>query len=84
MVSTRYRFTSGYVSELILNGLRRPHGLLNTYVEHFTSFKVTDAPLFVASEGLDALPILSQYKLDFSKLKKSTSYLLNAEQSYDF
>jgi len=84
IVSTRYRFTSGYVSELILNGLRRPHGLLNAYVEHFTSFKVTDAPLFVASEGLDALPILSQYKLDFSKLKKSTSHLLNAKQSYDF
>ena len=68
---TRYRFTTGYVAELLLNGLKRPHGLLNAYVEHFTEFRVTDAVAFVSSEGDEALPVLSQYKLDFFKLKKS-------------
>ena len=29
---------------------------------------------FVKAEGSDALPNLSQYKLDFSKLKKSASH----------
>lgn len=68
----RYRFTAGYVSELLLNGFKRPHGLLNAYVQHFTNFIVTDAPSFVKNEGRDSLPVFTQYKLDFSKLKKST------------
>ena len=67
----RHRFTAGFVAELIVNGFRRCHGLLNAYVEHFTHFSVTDAQSFVEAEGSDALPNLSQYKLDFSKLKKS-------------
>lgn len=69
----RHRFTAGYVSELLINGFKRPHGLLNAYVQHFTGFNVTDASKFVNAEGSDALPLLSQYKLDFSKLKKSRS-----------
>lgn len=67
----RHRFTAGFVAELLRNGFRRPHGLLNAYVEHFTNFNVTDAITFVEEEGTDSLPVLSQYKLDFSKLKKS-------------
>ena len=67
----RYRFTAGYVAELLSNGFRRPHGLLNAYVEHFTNFSVTDASAFVKAEGTDPLPVLSQYRLDFSKLRKS-------------
>jgi hypothetical protein len=59
------------LAELLLDGFKRPHGLLNAYVEHFTNFKATDAVSLVNSEGQDALPVLSQYKLDFSKLKKS-------------
>ena len=69
----RHRFTAGYVSELLINGFKRPHGLLNAYVQHFTGFNVTDASTFVEAESSDALPLLSQYKLDFSKLKKSPS-----------
>ena len=73
---SRHRFTAGYVSELLINGFKRPHGLLNAYVQHFTGFNVTDASTFVKAEGSDALPLLSQYKLDFSKLKKSLSMFL--------
>ena len=69
----RHRFTAGYVSELLINGFKRPHGLLNAYVQHFTDFNVTDASTFVKAEGSDPLPLLSQYRLDFSKLKKSLS-----------
>ena len=63
------------MAELLLNGFKRPHGLLNAYVQHFTDFAVTDAPQFAQNEGMEALPIMSQYRLDFSKLKRST-YLL--------
>ena len=70
----RHRFTAGYVSELLINGFKRPHGLLNAYVQYFTGFNITDASTFVEAEGSEALPLLSQYKLDFSKLKKSPSY----------
>lgn len=59
------------MAELLRDGFKRPHGLLNAYVEHFSSFKVTDATSFVNSEGQGPLPVLSQYKLDFHKLKKS-------------
>lgn len=69
----RYRFTTGYVAELLLNGFKQPHGLLNAYVQHFTNFTVTDALRFVQNEGTEALPIMSQYRLDFSKLKRSES-----------
>lgn len=69
--TTRYRFTTGYVAELLLNGLNRPHRLLNAYVEHFTAFRITDAVSFVSSEGDEVLPVLTQYKVDFFKLKKS-------------
>jgi hypothetical protein len=63
------------VAELLLDGFKRPHKLLNAYVEHFTNFKVTDAVSFVNSEGQGALPVFSQYKLDFYKLKKSKSWV---------
>ncbi|KAF8970889.1 hypothetical protein BDZ97DRAFT_1694140 [Flammula alnicola] len=76
----RYRFTAGYVSELLLNGFRRPHGLLNAYVQHFTNFNVTDAPEFIRGEGSDPLPVLSQYRLDFSKLKKNSDMLSTIHQ----
>ncbi|KDR71862.1 hypothetical protein GALMADRAFT_281689 [Galerina marginata CBS 339.88] len=76
----RYRFTAGYVSELLLNGFRRPHGLLNAYVQHFTNFSVTDASLFTSAEGVDPLPVLSQYRLDFSKLKKNSDMLTTIHQ----
>ncbi|KAH9475550.1 hypothetical protein JR316_0012665 [Psilocybe cubensis] len=76
----RYRFTAGYVSELLLNGLKRPHGLLNAYVQHFANFNVTDASMFVKQEGKEALPVLSQYKLDFSKLKKNSDMLTTIQQ----
>ena len=66
-----HRFTAGFVAGLIVNGFGRRHGLLNTYVEYFTHLSVTDAQTFVEAEGLDALPNISQYKLDFPKLKKS-------------
>ena len=74
----RHRFTAGYVSELLINGFKRPHGLLNAYIQHFTGFNVTDASTFVKEEGSDALPLLSQYKLDFSKLKKSLSSFVHS------
>ncbi|KAF8901314.1 hypothetical protein CPB84DRAFT_1777551, partial [Gymnopilus junonius] len=67
----RYRFTAGYVSELLSNGFRRPHGLLNAYVQHFTNF---------SAEGADPLPVLSQYRLDFSKLKKNSDMLTTIHQ----
>ncbi|CAA7263844.1 unnamed protein product [Cyclocybe aegerita] len=71
----------GYTeAELLQNGFKRPHGLLNAYVEHFTNFKITDAVSLVASESLDALPVLSQYKLDFSKLKKNGDMLTTIHQ----
>ncbi|KIJ99806.1 hypothetical protein K443DRAFT_8140 [Laccaria amethystina LaAM-08-1] len=77
----RHRFTAGFVAELIVNGFRRCHGLLNAYVEHFTHFNVTDAQSFVEAEkGSDALPNLSQYKLDFSKLKKNSDMLTTIHQ----
>ena len=78
-MSHRYRFTTGYVAELLLNGFKRPHGLLNAYIQHFTNFNVTDASHLVKLEGSESLPTFSQYRLDFSKLKKSAivfSYML--------
>ncbi|KAF9522898.1 hypothetical protein CPB83DRAFT_776352 [Crepidotus variabilis] len=71
----RYRFTSGYVAELVFNGLRRPHGLLNAYIQHFTHFNVTDAASFVLEEDTTPLPVLSLYKPDFEKLKKNSDML---------
>jgi len=67
----RYRFTAGYVTELIRDGFRRPHRLLNAYVQHFTGFSITDAAEYVENEDEAPLPSFSQYKLDFSKLQKS-------------
>ncbi|KAJ3505936.1 hypothetical protein NLJ89_g7152 [Agrocybe chaxingu] len=67
-------------AELLQNGFKRPHGLLKAYVEHFTNFKITDAMSLVTLEGLDALPVLSQYKLDFSKLKKNSDMLTTIHQ----
>jgi len=67
----RYRFTAGYVTELIRDGFRQPHRLLNAYVRHFTGFSITDAAECVENEDEAPLPSFSQYKLDFSKLQKS-------------
>lgn len=80
---SRYRFTAGFVAELLVDGFKRPHGLLNAYVQHFTNFNVTDAPFFIKAEGSDPLPLLSQYRLDFSKLKKSTRYLADSSHLTD-
>ncbi|PPR06272.1 hypothetical protein CVT24_000891 [Panaeolus cyanescens] len=76
----RYRFTAGYVSELIMNGFRRPHGLLNAYVNYFTDYTITDAAPFLKSEGSSPLPILSKYRWDFSKLKKNSDMLSTIHQ----
>ncbi|KJA20635.1 hypothetical protein HYPSUDRAFT_141950 [Hypholoma sublateritium FD-334 SS-4] len=76
----RYRFTTGYVAELLLNGFKRPHGLLNAYIQHFTNFAVTDALRLVQNEGTEALPIMSQYRLDFSKLKRNSDMLSTIHQ----
>lgn len=70
------------MAELLLNGLKRPHGLLNAYVEHFTEFRVTDAVAFVSSEGDEGLPVLSQYKLDFFKLKKSVYHFRSHHRQF--
>ncbi|KAJ2918891.1 hypothetical protein MD484_g1487, partial [Candolleomyces efflorescens] len=70
----RHRFTTGYVSELLLNGFRQPHSLLNAYILHFSGFKVTDSQEYVKQEQQDNLPVLSHYRLDFSKLKKSNAH----------
>ncbi|KAF6752402.1 hypothetical protein DFP72DRAFT_904796, partial [Ephemerocybe angulata] len=66
----RHRFTAGYVSELLLNGFEQPHALLNAYVHHFSGFTVTDGADFIEPQT-EPLPVLSQYKLDFSKLNKT-------------
>ncbi|KIM37392.1 hypothetical protein M413DRAFT_20297 [Hebeloma cylindrosporum] len=76
----RYRFTAGFVAELLVDGFKRPHGLLNAYVQHFTNFNVTDAPFFTKAEGSGPLPLLSQYRLDFSKLKKNGDMLSTIHQ----
>ncbi|KAF8808854.1 hypothetical protein BYT27DRAFT_7285678 [Phlegmacium glaucopus] len=76
----RHRFTAGYVSDLLIDCFKRPHGLLNAYVKHFTDFEITDASMFVKAEGSDALPLLSHYKLDFSKLMKNTDMLTTIHQ----
>ncbi|KAF9552856.1 hypothetical protein CPC08DRAFT_822630 [Agrocybe pediades] len=76
----RHRFTAGYVAELLLNGFSRPHGLLNAYIQHFTDFSVTDGTLLIKQESTDSLPVLSQYKLDFSKLKKNSDMLSTIHQ----
>lgn len=66
-----HRFTAGYVAELIRNGFRQPHRLLNAYVQHFTKFSISDADKYVEHEEQQDLPKLSQYRLDFSKLRES-------------
>ncbi|KAF9446423.1 hypothetical protein P691DRAFT_627847, partial [Macrolepiota fuliginosa MF-IS2] len=76
----RHRFTAGYVVELIRNGFQRPHRLLNAYVRHFTEFSITDACGYVDAEARDSLPMFSQYKLDFSKLKKNSDMLSTIHQ----
>lgn len=59
---------------LLFDGFKRPHGLLNAYVEHFSSFKLTDAVGFIDSKGQDTFPVRLPNKIDFGKLKKSESY----------
>lgn len=61
------------MAELIDNGFQKPHTLLNTYIEHFTDFKPTDAQKFIEAEDSAPISISSRYKLDFHKLTKSLS-----------
>ncbi|KAF5335766.1 hypothetical protein D9611_009667 [Ephemerocybe angulata] len=75
----RHRFTAGYVSELLLNGFEQPHALLNAYVHHFSGFTVTDGADFIEPQT-EPLPVLSQYKLDFSKLNKREDMLATIHQ----
>ncbi|XP_006457031.1 hypothetical protein AGABI2DRAFT_122905 [Agaricus bisporus var. bisporus H97] len=76
----RHRFTAGYVAELIRNGFRQPHRLLNAYVQHFTKFSISDADKYVEHEEQQDLPKLSQYRLDFSKLRENTDMLTTIHQ----
>ncbi|EAU81607.2 hypothetical protein CC1G_02623 [Coprinopsis cinerea okayama7 len=76
----RHRFTAGYVSEAISDGFQRPHTLLNAYIRHFSEFRVTDAQAFVDAEPPLPLPVFSQLKLDFSKLKKNSDMLSTIHQ----
>ena len=68
----RHRFTAGYVSELLIDGFKQPHALLNVYIHHFSGFSVTDGLSYIEPQQ-EPLPVLSQYKLDFSKLNKRMS-----------
>ena len=69
----RYRFTAGYVFELLVNGFQQPHGLLNEYIKDFSLFTVTDAPSFLRQEPPDATLAIDRPRVDFSKLIKSKS-----------
>ncbi len=66
--------------DLIRNGFQQPHRLLNAYVQHFTGFSITDANEFVNEEEEDSLPMFSEYKLDFSKLKRSEFLLFISDK----
>ncbi|KAH6904037.1 hypothetical protein BKA70DRAFT_1299336 [Coprinopsis sp. MPI-PUGE-AT-0042] len=74
------RFTAGYLSEVIADRFRRPHSLLNAYIRHFSGFKVTDAQQFVDEEPCLPLPVFSQVKIDFSKLRKNSEMLSTIHQ----
>ncbi|KAH6879719.1 hypothetical protein BKA70DRAFT_1207313 [Coprinopsis sp. MPI-PUGE-AT-0042] len=76
----RHRFTAGYLSEVIADRFRRPHSLLNAYIRHFSGFKVTDAQQFVDEEPCLPLPVFSQVKIDFSKLRKNSEMLSTIHQ----
>ncbi|KAG6872270.1 hypothetical protein C0995_011369 [Termitomyces sp. Mi166 len=66
----KHRFTAGYIAELLNNGFKSPHTLLNRYIEFFTDFRPTDAQKYVDAEDSTVL-ISSRYRLDFHKLVKS-------------
>ncbi|KAG5652567.1 hypothetical protein H0H81_004576 [Sphagnurus paluster] len=76
----RHRFTAGYLAELLESGFQRPHTLLNTYIEHFTDFRPTDAQDFVRVEPSGPISISSRYKLDFHKLTKNTDMITTIHQ----
>ncbi|GLB43053.1 putative expressed protein [Lyophyllum shimeji] len=76
----RHRFTAGYIAELLNNDFQRPHTLLNTYIEHFTDFRPTDAQDFVDAEGPAPVSISSRYKLDFHKLTKNPDMIATIHQ----
>ena len=63
-----------------MDGFRRPHTLLNAYILHFSGFRVTDGQHFVDEEHECPLPVFSQYRLDFSKLKKRNDMLVTIHQ----
>ena len=82
MVFFRHRVTAGYyVSKLLVIMVYSTH-TFNT-----TGFNVTEASTFVEQEGSDALSLLSKYKVDFLKLKKSLSsdlFFLHMHMTYSF
>ncbi|KAF8882245.1 hypothetical protein BD779DRAFT_1612475 [Infundibulicybe gibba] len=76
----RHRFTAGFIAELLGSGFRKPHQLLNAYIEHFTQFNPTDAKAFVKAEGSGPISISSRYKLDFCKLTKNSEMIATIHQ----
>jgi hypothetical protein len=61
-----------------MDDFKQPHALLNAYIHHFSGFSVTDGLSYIEVQQ-EPLPVLSHYKLDFSKLNKrmSSPLLLN-------
>ncbi|KAJ6572178.1 hypothetical protein B0H19DRAFT_1256079 [Mycena capillaripes] len=50
----RYRFTTAFISELLFQGFRSPHRLLNSFVETHTGVTPTDGERWIAEESYDA------------------------------
>ncbi|KAF8635332.1 hypothetical protein AX15_000451 [Amanita polypyramis BW_CC] len=74
----RHRFAAGYVTELLANGFRQPHRLLNAYIRQFTGFEPTDGREAAEEEELESLETLTletRYRLDFNKLAKNNDMM---------
>ncbi|PFH45441.1 hypothetical protein AMATHDRAFT_159722 [Amanita thiersii Skay4041] len=76
----RHRFVEGYITELLANGFRRPHSLLNAYIKVFSGFEPTDAGRLVEAEGPVPFKIAHRYKINFKKLESSPQ---NRQMIYD-
>ena len=61
---------AGYVTELLADGFRTPHRLLDAYIHAFTGFEPTDGRDAVEEEDAAKFVLEKRYKLDFTKLGK--------------
>ncbi|KAJ7746507.1 hypothetical protein DFH07DRAFT_776401 [Mycena maculata] len=78
----RHRFTTAFLSELLCQGFRSPHKLLNAFVKSYTGVTPTDGQQWIAQEPDDVQwsQALQLNLFDFDKLKTKTMVLAKIKE----